>query len=55
MSFTPDHEHAIRQRLAELGYPVIVVRLLAEQTEGVAGSAVSGDVSVAGRAPWLTP
>ena len=37
MSFNPEHEHAIRQRLAEQGYEVIEVRRLAAEAEGEAG------------------
>ncbi len=36
MSFNPEHEHAIRQHLADRGYSVIEVRRLAEESEGEA-------------------
>lgn len=37
MSFNPEHEHDIRQRLAEQGYTVIEVRRLADEAESETG------------------
>ena len=37
MSFNPEHEHAIRQHLADRGYSVIEVRRLDEEAEGETG------------------